>query len=73
MEKDTKHIKDKSTDTEGYLEYTKEKEKGKVNQFDWWEHKDQLSSIGSYNPQTSKTKQKLTKPGDQQTKQVIKS
>ena len=34
MDKDTKHIKDQSRDTEGYLEYTKEKEKGTVNQFD---------------------------------------
>ena len=30
----SKHIKDQSTDTEGYLEYTKEKEKGKENQLD---------------------------------------
>ena len=34
MDKDTKHIKDWSTGTEGYLEYTKENEKGKVNQLD---------------------------------------
>ena len=34
MDKDTKHIKDQSTGTEGYLEYTKEKEKGNVNQLD---------------------------------------
>ena len=33
-DKDTKRIKDRNTGTEGYLEYTKEKEKGKVNQFD---------------------------------------
>ena len=33
-DKDTKHTKDQSTGTEGYLEYTKEKEKGKVNQLD---------------------------------------
>ena len=33
-DKDTKHNKDQSTGTEGYLEYTKEKEKGKVNQLD---------------------------------------
>ena len=31
-DKDTKHIKDQSTSTEGYLEYTKEKKKCKVNQ-----------------------------------------
>ena len=30
----TKHIKDRSTGTEGYLEYTKENGKGKVNQLD---------------------------------------
>ena len=34
MDKDTKHIKDQSTGTEGYLEYTKENKKGKVNQLD---------------------------------------
>ena len=35
-DKDTKHIKDRSMGTEGYLEYTytKEKEKCKVNQLD---------------------------------------
>ena len=33
-DKDTKHIKDQSMGTEGYLEYTKEKEKGEVNQLD---------------------------------------
>ena len=35
-DKDTKHIncKDQRTGIEGYLEYTKEKEKGKVNQLD---------------------------------------
>ena len=33
-DKDTNHIKDQSTGTEGYLEYTKEKEKWKVNQID---------------------------------------
>ena len=33
-DKDTKHIKDRSTGTEGYLEYTKENGKGKVNQLD---------------------------------------
>ena len=33
-DKDTNYIKDQSTRTEGYLEYTKEKEKGKVNQLD---------------------------------------
>ena len=33
-DKDTKHIKDRSTGSEGNLEYTKENEKGKVNQFD---------------------------------------
>ena len=33
-DKDTKHIKDQSMGAEGYLEYTKENEKGKVNQLD---------------------------------------
>ena len=33
MDKNTKHVKDRSTDTVGYLEYTKEKEKGKVKPF----------------------------------------
>ena len=37
----TKHIKDRSTGTEGYLEYTKEDEKGKVNQLDVGDKKDQ--------------------------------
>ena len=36
-----KHIKNRSTDTEGYLEYTKENEKGKVNQLDVGNKKDQ--------------------------------
>ena len=40
-DKDTKHIKDRSRDTEVYLEYTKENEKGKVNQFDVGNNKDQ--------------------------------
>ena len=34
MDKNTKHIKDQRTGTDGYLEHTKEKEKGKVNQLD---------------------------------------
>ena len=33
-DKDRKHIKDRNTGTEGYLEYTKEKEKGKINNLD---------------------------------------
>ena len=33
-DKDTKHINDQSTGTKGYLDYTKEEEKGKVNQLD---------------------------------------
>ena len=40
-DKDTKHIKDRSTGTEGYLEYTEENEKGKVNQLDVGNKKDQ--------------------------------
>ena len=33
-DKDTIHIKDRSMGAKGYLEYTKVKEKGKVNQLD---------------------------------------
>ena len=40
-DKDTKHIKDRSRGTEEYLEYTKENEKGKVNQLDVGNKKDQ--------------------------------
>ena len=40
-DKDTEHIKDRSMGTEGYLEYTKENEKGKVNQLDVGNEKDQ--------------------------------
>ena len=46
-DKDTKHIKDRSTGTEGYLEYTKEKEKGKVNQLDVGNGKDQPKLVVS--------------------------
>ena len=67
-DKDTKHIKDRSTGTEGYLEYTKEKEKCKVYQLDVGNEKDQQNS-GSNNPRTSKTAR--TKPNDQQLEQVI--
>ena len=45
MDKDTKHIKDQSTGTEGYLEYTKEKEKGEVNQLDVGNKKDQQNRV----------------------------
>ena len=55
-DKDTKHIKDRSTGTEGYLEYTKEKENGKVNQVDEGNKNDQQNS-GSDNPRTSKKQQ----------------
>ena len=34
MNKDIKHIKNHSKDSKGYIEYTKEKEKGKENQLD---------------------------------------
>ena len=61
-DKDTKHIKDWITGTEGYLEYTKEKEKCKVNQLDVGNNKDQQNS-GSNNPRTSKTAR--TKQNDQ--------
>ena len=67
-DKDTKHIKDRSTGTEGYLENTKEKEKCKVNQLDVGNKKDQQNS-GSQNPWTSKTAR--TNPNDQQLEQVI--
>ena len=53
-DKDTKHIKDRNTGKEGYFEYTKEKEKDKVNQLDVGNKKDQQNS-GSNNPRTSKT------------------
>ena len=39
-DKDTKHIYDRRTGTEGQLEYTKENEKGKVNQRDVGNKKD---------------------------------
>ena len=48
-DKDTKHIEDQSRGTEGYHEYTKEKEKGKVNQLDVGNEKD-LQNSGSNNP-----------------------
>ena len=56
-DKDTKYIKAQSTGTEGYLEYTKEKEKCKVNQLYVGNKKDQQNS-GSNNPRTSKNKNK---------------
>ena len=59
-DEDTKHIKDRSTSTEAYLEYTKEKEKGKVNQLDVGNKKDQQNS-GSNNPRTSKNSKSKTK------------
>ena len=59
-DKDTKRIKDRSTCTEGYLEYTKAKEKGMVNQLDVGNEKDQPNS-GSYNPRTSKNKMNKTR------------
>ena len=68
MDKDTKHIKDRSTGTEGYLEHTKEKGKRKVNQLDVGNTNYQQNS-GSNNPRTSKTAR--TKPNDQQLEQVI--
>ena len=40
-DKDTKHIKDRTTGTKEYLEYTKENEKGKVNQLDVRNKKDE--------------------------------
>ena len=43
-DKDTKRIKERSMVTEGYLEYSKEKEKGKVNQLDVGNDKDRQNS-----------------------------
>ena len=40
-DEDTIHIKDRSMGTKGYLEYTKVKENGKVNQLDVGNKKDQ--------------------------------
>ena len=68
-DKDTQHIKDRSTGTEGYIEYDKRKEKGKVNQLDVGNKKDQQNS-GSNNPRTRKKAR--TKPNDQHLEQVIK-
>ena len=67
-DKDTKHIKDLSTGTEGYLEYTKEKEKCKVNQLDVGNKKDQQKSGSNIQGQV---KQQETKPNDQHLGQVI--
>ena len=58
-DKDTKHIKDRNTGTERYLEYTKEKEKGKVNQLDVGSKNYQQNS-GSNNPRTSKNSKNKT-------------
>ena len=49
--------------------FVKEKEKGKVNQLDVGNEKDQHNS-GSYNP---RTKTARTKPDDQQLEQVIRT
>ena len=49
LDKDTKHVKDQSTGTN--IEYTKEKGKGKINQLNVGNEKDQYNSSGSYNPQ----------------------
>ena len=43
-DKDTKHIKDQSTGTEGYLEYTKEEAKGQGKPIWCGEQKDQHNS-----------------------------
>ena len=73
-DKDTKHINDQSTGTEGYLEYTKEKEKGKVNQLDVGidhvgnkkDHKTVVVTI------QGQVKTARAKPNKQQLEQVIK-
>ena len=49
-DKDTEHIRDQITGSEGYTEYTKDK-KGKVNQLDVGNEKDQHIS-GSYKNNT---------------------
>ena len=67
-DEDTKHIEDQSTGTEGYLEYTKEKEKGKVNQRDVGNKKTNTTVVVTIQRQV---KTASTKPDDQQSEQVI--
>ena len=67
-DKDTKHIKDQSRDTGGYLEYTNEKEKGKVNQFDV-ENKTTNTTVVVTNQGQVKTVR--TETNDQKLQQVI--
>ena len=69
MDKDTKDIKDRRTGTEGYLEYTKEKEKGKVNQPDVENKKTNKPVAVTIQGQVKTAR---TKPNDQHLEQVIK-
>ena len=68
MDKDTKHIKDRSTGTEGYFEYTKENEKGKVNQLDVGNKKDQHNSYKTTMWERYKVKRQQNITGIQGTK-----
>ena len=43
-DKNTKHIKDRTTGTEEYLEYTKENENSKANQLDARNKKDEKNT-----------------------------
>ena len=67
-DKDTKHTKDQSTCTEGYLEYTKEEEKGKVNQLDVGNKKTNTTVVVTIQGQVKTVR---TKPDDQQLEQKI--
>ena len=59
-DKNTKHIKEQSIGTEGYLECIEEKEKGKVKQLDVVNEKDQHNSDSYKNKQTNKQINKQT-------------
>ena len=63
---DTKNIKDQSA---GYLEYTKEKEKGKVNQLIVGNKKINKTVVITIQGQVKTAR---TKPNDQHLEQVIK-
>ena len=67
-DQDRKHIKDQSTGTEGYLEYTKEKKKGKVNQLDVGYRKTNTTVVVTIQ---GHVKTARTKPDNQQLEQVI--
>ena len=67
-DKDTRHNKDQSTGTKGYLEYTKEKGKGNVNQLDVGDKKTNTTVVVTIQGQVRTAR---TKPDDQQLEQVI--